>query len=213
MTKPGQRRIMIQVWTPLLKAIKRDFKALHIGFDAYLNELLTQEIEHLENEVTFRNSDEVRKRIESRPILDKKKITPTLDEGLIAHMNEVLTRTNIPRESFFHRVLFFLVAREEHLHILKIDYDKRSDNSAKPLDDAWGFLHDPFFPIRSRNDNCFYTIPCFPDKPIDRSGVNLFSFNTAISDEYWKLMNSELEDLFVTLGLESPNSQNQGISN
>ena len=201
MSKPGKKRIMVQLWGTLHKAIDRDFKALHIKRDGYLNELFTREIERLAEEVTFRNSDEVRERIQSRTLPSRVKLTVELDEGLVARMDEVLKERNIPRDSFVNRVLFFLVAREPQLDALGIEYETSSNASAKPLGDAWGFLHDPFFQIRSRNDELFYTLACFPDYPFGKNGPNLFALNTAISEQDWANMNISADDLLAELGM------------
>lgn len=201
--KPGKKKVMVQLWGAIYKAINRDFRALHIKRDAYLNDLLSREIEDLEKEVTFRNSSEVFSRLTARPLPDRAKLTIELDETLIHRINSVLKDKNIPRDSFINRVLFFLLARDSHLSALGIDYERKTRIEGKPLDDARNFLHDPFYPIRVENSDKFYTIPCFQDGPFGRNGPNLFALNTAISDEDWALMNITLEDLGESLGIGS----------
>lgn len=193
--KPGKKRIMVQLWSAVSKSIDRHFKEMHIKRDSYLNELFTSEIECLANEVTFRNSDEVRQHFRDRPLPDRVKLNLDLDEKLIRRMDEVLRDRNIPRDSFVNRVLFFLVAKDVHLDYLGIEYDKRSHATAKPLSDAAGFLSDPFFHIRGENDQSFYTLACFNDEPFGKNGPNLFGLNTAINDEIWTLMNTKYDDI------------------
>lgn len=200
--KPGKKRIMIQLWEPIAKAIERDFRLLHIKRDSYLNDLFGREIESLANEVTFRNSDEVHKRIKNSKLRDRKPLTVDLDEALVKRIDEVLKEKNIPRDSFVNRVLFFLVAKKSHLVALDINYKSSSEATAMPLDDAFGFLLDPFFHIRSCNDERFYTLVCFPDAPF-RNWPNLFALNTAISEQDWKLMNMTCIDLSEEFSLLS----------
>lgn len=191
----------MQLWGTLAKAIDRDFKALHIKRDGYLNDLFAREIEELAREVTFRNSDDVRERIRNRALPNRVKLNLDLDETIVARIDEVLKERNIPRDSFVNRVLFFLVAKKSHLDALDIEYEKDSEASAKPLDDARGFLHNPFFHIRSQNDGCFYTLSCFPDAPFGRNGPNLFAMNTAISEQDWAVMNINSDELLTELGI------------
>lgn len=203
MGKPGKKRIMVQLWGVIAKAIDRDFKALHIKRDSYLNALFKSEIENLAGEVTFRNSDAVRERIQSRKLPNRVKLTLELDADLVSRIDEVLQERNIPRDSFVNRVLFFLIAKKPHLDALGIEYERRSQASAKPLEDAWGYLRDPFFHIRSLNDDRFYTLAHFPDCPLSQSLPNLFALNTAVSDQDWEMMNISADDLLAELGMIS----------
>ena len=199
--KHGKKRIMVQLWRKLDDSITRNFRALHLKRDAYLNDLLSLEIERLDQEVTFRNSDDVRKRIRDRPLPDRIKRNLDLDIELIDRMETVLAEKNISRDSFINRVLFFLLAKDAHLDYLGIEYEKESPATAKPLQDAKGFLLNPFFHIRSKNDESFYTLACFPDSPFGKNGPILFALNTAISDADWILMTTDLDDLLGDLGL------------
>ncbi|MES2944870.1 MAG: hypothetical protein V4772_18540 [Pseudomonadota bacterium] len=199
--KPGKKRIMVQLWRKVADAIDRDFKAMHIKRDGYLNDLFTREIENLDSEVKFRNSDKVRRHFRERPLPDRVKLNLDLDETLVQRMDEVLKQRNIPRDSFVNRVLFFLVATDAHLNFLDIEYEKETYATAKPIGDVKGLLLDPFFHIRSKNDGDFYTLTCFADAPFGKKGPNLFSLNVAISDEFWSLMTIDLEDLLGDFGM------------
>ena len=199
--KPGKGRIMVQLWGTLAKAIDRDFKAMHIKRDGYLNELFRSEIEELDREVTFRNADAVRERIQGQKLPDRVKLTLELDETLITRMNAVLKEKNIPRDSFVNRVLFFLVAKKPLLDRLDIAYERHGDVSAKPLADAMGFLYDPFFHIRQANDGRFYTIACFHETAFGPNGPNLFALNTAVSVDEWAAMSMGADDLLAELGM------------
>ncbi|MCX7175857.1 MAG: hypothetical protein NT159_18415 [Proteobacteria bacterium] len=199
--KPGKKRIMIQVWGAVDKALKRDFRALHIKRDSYLNSLLGREIENLDKEVEIPNLDAVYQRLLDRPLPNRQKLTLELDEKLVNRIAEVLRTKKIPRDSFVNRVLFFLLASDLHLNALGIEYERQTRVEGKPLDDAWGFLNDPFYAIRVKNSDQFYTIACFADGPFGTNGPNLFSLNTAISEDVWDVMNMPQEDLVDLLGL------------
>ena len=199
MSKPGKKRIMVQIWKTLADAINRDFRAMHIKRDGYLNDLFAREIEALDGEVTFRNSDEVRERLQSRTLPSRVKLTLELDETVSARIDDVLKAKNIPRDSFVNRVLFFLLAKQSHLDNLGIEFDSESPATAKPLADARGFLLHPFEHIRYKNDGRFYTLACFRDGPFGKDGPNLFALNTAISEEDWQFFNLSFDD-FDDLG-------------
>ncbi|OGA42464.1 MAG: hypothetical protein A3G25_07135 [Betaproteobacteria bacterium RIFCSPLOWO2_12_FULL_63_13] len=159
--KPGRKRVMVQLWGTLATSISKHFNALHLKRDSYLNDLFTREIEALAHEVTFRNSDVVRQHFREHPLPNRVKLNLELDATLVQRMDDVLKEKNIPRDSFVNRVLFFLVAKDAHLDYLGVEYDKESPATAKPLNDAKGFLLNPFFHIRSNNDDRFYTLVCF----------------------------------------------------
>jgi hypothetical protein len=199
--KPGKRRIMVQLWGTLAKAIERDFRKLHIKRDGYLNDLFSAEIDALEREVTFRNSDEVRARIQGRKLPDRVKLTIELDEDVIERMDAVLEAKNIPRDSFVNRVLFFLVAKDSMLDRLEIPYQRRATVTAKPLADAMGFLYDPFFHIREANDGRFYTLSCFWDAPLADGWPNLFALNTALTEADWATFNIDTDALLQEFAL------------
>lgn len=199
--KPGKKRIMVQLWGTLAKAIKRDFKALNLKRDRYLNDLLTQEIEELAREVTFRNSDAVRARLQEQKLPDRVPMTIELDESLVTRIDAVLREKNIPRDSFVNRVLFFLVAKESMLDQLGIEFQRRSETSGKPLADALGNLYDPFFHIREANDGRFYTLACFREWTFGEKGPNLFALNVAIDDDAWAAMNLSANDLLMEMGM------------
>jgi hypothetical protein len=195
--KPGKKRIMVQLWETLAKAIDRDFKALNLKRDRYLNDLFGKEIEELAKEVGFRNSDAVRARLQEQKLPNRVPLTVELDETLVKRIDEVLNERNIPRDSFVNRVLFFLVAKQSMLERLGIEFERRGlPVSAKPLADALGYLYDPFFHIRSANNGLFYTLSCFHASSFGSKGPNLFALNVAIDEHTWELMNLDLlEDL------------------
>jgi hypothetical protein len=189
MSKPGKKRIMVQVWDSLAKALVRDFKALHIKRDSLLNALFAHEIERLNDEVPFRVAEEAKARVLSRALPNRVKLTLELDEQVSNRIDEVLQDKNILRDSFVNRVFFFLVAKQSHLAHLGIEYDSESPETAKSLNDALGFLRDPFQHIRARNEGRFYTLSCFPDGPFGNNGPNLFALNTAIREDDWWMFN------------------------
>lgn len=201
--KPGKRRIMVQIWKPLTKAVDRDLNALNIKRDRFLNELFRREIEALAQEVTFRNCDAVRARMQQQKIPERVKQTLELDEDVIVRIDAVLEERNIPRDSFINRVLFFLVAKEPILKHLDIAYEREATASAKPLSDALGYLYNPFFHIREANDQRFYTLACFFEGAFGPKGPNLFSLNTAISDDDWAFFNIDSDALLAELGMLS----------
>ena len=75
----------------------------------------------------------------------------------------------------------------------------------KPLSDAWSFLNDPFFNIRSANNGLFYTIHLH-DVPVENRFPSLYGLN-CISPDEWESRNfsfdaSDLDDLFPELKAE-----------
>lgn len=205
MPEPKKKKIMVQLWSFILQSMEREFTSLHIKRDSYLNDLLSREIEKLDSEVTFRNSDEVRARFNERKLPNRVKLTIELDVALVARIDKVLNDKNIPRDSFVNRVLFFLLARKPLLDNLCIQYKSRSEAVANSLDGARGFLVDPFWHIRTSNHGQFYTLAHFPDCPFIAKGPNLFALNVAISEQDWKMMNISGEDFLAKLTASTGN--------
>lgn len=201
MLKETKKKIMVQVWDELAKVVKKELRSLHISRDSYLNELLKLEIERLSSEVSYATPDEAKKHIKKRlcGIKNREKMTLALDIEVADRINQVLAEKNIHRDSFINRVLFLLVAKPEHLKRIGIEYQLNQSTAVKPLQDAYGFLNDPFFNIRENNDELFYEIP-FPDEPLAKNWPNLFGLNCAISPENWSIINTplmSLDDVFA----------------
>ena len=148
----------------------------------------------------------------SRKLPDRVKWTIELDEEVEERLGQVLTEHNISRDSFINRVLFFLVAKKPALDYLGFWFERKGDVGAKPLEDAAGFLHDPFFHIRTENQS-FYAGLQFPDGPFGKGGPNLFALNTAVSKEDWEIFNGPsfdddalLLDLGISIHKEQPHA-------
>ncbi|MFZ3001600.1 MAG: hypothetical protein WA071_14835 [Undibacterium umbellatum] len=183
MSENSKSRITVQIATSIACEIQNQFSKLHINRDAFLNDLLTQEIELLETEMTFRNSDEVYKSMSQRKLIHKTKLTITLDISLIERINQVLEEKKVVRDSFFNRILFFLIATPSLLEKLMLNPPNQTVNASNPMEGAKTFLTNPFNEIRNRNKGLFYTLTCFPDRAIAPQGQNLFLLNTAIDSE------------------------------
>lgn len=201
MLKETKKKILVQVWDVLARAIKRDLRALHISRDTYLNSLLRHEIAELAREITFSTPDDAYRLIKKRLRgLSRERMTIAVDRDVAEIIDQVLKQKNISRDAFVNRILFFLVAKPEHLKRFEIEFDYQQGVGVKPLDDAWSFLHDPFFNIRNCNDGAFYTL-MIPDKEIAQDWPNLFGLNCAISARDWELINTSFESLLDELGL------------
>jgi hypothetical protein len=200
MSEAKKKKIMVQIWDQSFAAMNREFALLHLKRDSYWNTLLSSEIERLDSEVTFRNSDAVRARFNERKLPNRKKLTIELDARLVARIDEVLDAKNIARDAFMNRVLFFLLSRKPLLDELGIQYKDRSEAVANSLEGARSMLTDPFSPIRTANDGRFYTLACFPDGPFQLKGPNLFALNTVIDEQAWQAMNYGSDNFFAKLG-------------
>lgn len=189
----------IQLWSVIDHALTRKLDSLYIKRDPYLNALLTTEIEQLNLEMDFRNSDAVATRLSERKLPDRVKRTIELDDTLITRINDVLKDKNISRDAFINRVLFFLIVPSSYLDLLGIEYQNRHETIVNPLDGVRSILADPFYPIRAKNKSCFYTLACFPDAPFIENGHNLFCLNIAINEKEWARLNGTTESLYKDL--------------
>ena len=121
-------------------------------------------------------------------------VTFVLDKDVKRRIGEVLKEKNIAWNSFINRVLFFLVAKPPLLDALGIRYKRVPSPLNKPLDEVWSALQDPFFNIRSANEDQFYRL-YFSDRPPAKNWPSLFGLNCAISSEDWADINMSAGDL------------------
>lgn len=197
-------KITVRVWPTVMVAINRNLHDLHVKRDSYLNSLLMYEIERLADEIDFETPDDARKQIKRRfQELGPKPETFVLDKEVLSRIDAVIQERNISRNSFINRVLFFLVAKPPHLKALGFAYEERQETLVKPLDEAWSNMLDPFFNIRSANDQKFYQL-YIADAQMAKNYPNLFGLNCAIAQDDWDLSRITIDDLF---DLSSENEQ------
>jgi hypothetical protein len=199
MREINRTKILVQPNAVIVDVLCQKLKLLHHNRDAYLNDILSREIEQVLKEVTAANSIEARKKIDASKFLNRKKLTMTLDTVVADRIAGVLDEKNISRDSFFNRIFFFMVASNSTLDKLGIKYKSKSEPHVGSSGLNVDPFADPFAHIRDANSGCFYTLKPFPDHVLSPSIPNLFALNVAINETDWKLMNPRDEDFLIEL--------------
>lgn len=195
MLKETKRKLTVQVWTISNQAVAKKLRAINVKRDAYLGELLVLELRRLKAEVQSKNPSGASKMIRKYlGTLPRDKVTLALDKDLANELDQVLADLDIPRDAFVNRVFFFLVAKPNHLKKLDIGFDSHTYSDITPLQDAAGFLFDPFFGIRKSNDEKFYTLP-LTKQPIAKGWPSLFGLNCSLDQDEWHAINTPESNL------------------
>jgi hypothetical protein len=198
----NKTKVNVRMWPQVTQALHRDLRDIPVRRDGFLNALLTREIERLAEEVHFRTPDEARARIKSLfRELKPEPLTIVLDRTLVARIDQVLRERNISRNAFINRVLFFLVAKPQHLKLLDLAFDWRVETLVKPLEEIWSNLTDPFFNLRSANGEKFYSL-FIQEERIAADWPSLFGLNCAINPDDWQFFNSPFPNHLFDLGEE-----------
>jgi hypothetical protein len=229
MKKPlPNRKTSVRIWTPLLEKFTQRLDEACLRRDAWLTQVLERELAELEAVGTIKkfsfdeiiperdriNSEAARQFIAARlDALPRKLVTFTLPEALIRRLDTLCESKRIVRDSFFNRLIFLLVAHEEHITHLFFDDDRQWKTlileQTDLLSDAaehFGMRipvpRDPFCAIRTAcsieewvnpNDpNELYDNPWFGPDPIYTvpitaetfPGIDLSGLNVYLSDKH-----------------------------
>jgi hypothetical protein len=138
-TTSRTRKTSIRIWTPLLEKFTQRLDEACLRRDAWLTKVLERELDDVEAAGTIRgfslteiipdrervNSEAARQFIATRlDALPRKLVTFTLPEGLVHRLDALCERKRIVRDSFFNRLIFLLVAHEEHIAHLFFEGDR-----------------------------------------------------------------------------------------
>jgi hypothetical protein len=166
MAKPLKKKILVNVWQPLITKLNEMVEAACLQRDAYLDHVFRHEARRLDKEVDIPNSDAARDHlVKHLGLLNKKPVNFALSPETVARIDNVCKRKNVPRDSFINRVLLFLVAEQLELFekILPIDFNDYWDRNVSDMMDSLAVAYireqtlsiitdlvsdDPFWTIR-----------------------------------------------------------------
>lgn len=146
-------KIMVTVLSPVMDRIDEKMQSLGMRRDAYLNGLLDTQIEQMSQDLKGKsNSNKAREYLLGEL---KAKRMPTrsmslaLNRAVIARIDKVCKETNLARDCFINRVLYFLSAEAKHLKNIGIDAaNDREGLSVNSLDAASELISDPFHDLQ-----------------------------------------------------------------
>lgn len=152
------QKITVKIWRPVLDKLESKLDAACLRRDAFLEKVLSIEVNHMDEEVAISNSPASIGYVqECLDKLDRKPISLSLSPVLITKIGEVCERKRIVRDAFFNRFFLVLVASKnliDHLYFPSTDWRR----------DLWGqvkedhtFIFDWFEPMPSPT-NPFWAI-------------------------------------------------------
>ncbi len=164
--KPNKRtgqggKIMVSASTLVLEAFDRRVEAVCLRRDAFLERVISNEVEFLSKEVKIPNSEAARRCIEDNlNLLDRRPLNLTLTKSTVGRMEEVCREKNIPRDAFINRILLCLVAPPAVLHAIFGVHELKEavlegwetpgfSSLWSPLRTMEEFVDDPFWFVRA----------------------------------------------------------------
>lgn len=154
-------KIMVRAWPVVLDDLDKRVEAVCLRRDAFLERVISREVEFLSKEVRIPNSDAARRCIEDNlNLLDCRSVNLTLTEPTVTRMEEVCREKNIPRDAFINRVLLCLVAPPSVLdvifHVRELKEEVLEEWETPGLSSLWSplrtmaeFVEDPFWFVRA----------------------------------------------------------------
>ena len=139
-------KISVRIWEPLVKQFDLAIRDSCLRRDAYLDKVLEVELPYLDAEVCLPNSPVAHTYIAAKlDALERKLVSLTLREDLIAQVNAICERKRIVRDAFFNRLFMLLTAKSGVIDRLMFagDDEWRTEVWSERRNDG------PFF------DNCF----------------------------------------------------------
>lgn len=107
----SSKKMTVKVWKPILEKLDAKLDSACLRRDAYLAEVLSNEIERLDEEVAIPNSPGGYEYVAANlDLLDRKLVSLAFPVDVINRINEVCERKQIVRDAWFNRVLLLLVA-------------------------------------------------------------------------------------------------------
>lgn len=115
----GKTKVLVNIYEPLLRLLKRKLDKACLKRDAYLDLALRQELEFLRAEVTEKNSPKATRYIsEAVKKLNTTPVSLQISRETADLMKSVCNEKNIPRDAFINRFVLFLTAPKAVLDVL-----------------------------------------------------------------------------------------------
>ena len=158
--KLGTRKILVNVWLPLLDSLNKKVEVACLRRDQYLDRIFRAELDELEGERAAPNSPAAKACVADHfAHLNCRSISLNLSHATISKLNQLCEEKNIVRDAFINRVLLCLVAKPKILEILfpieeyreqVFEYWDRPGHAYlwQPLDTMGELVNEPFSFIR-----------------------------------------------------------------
>lgn len=153
------KKIGVKVWQPIIDKLDRKIESGCLRRDAYINQILSIEIDRLDEEITQPNSEAARNFIVRKlNCLNRKMVTFSLRSDLVDRLDEICASKLIVRDAFFNRILLMLAAKPsilERLFIGVLDFDWKKKVWDEHACD-WGLFGSTLHPLEPNIDPFFF---------------------------------------------------------
>ncbi len=153
------KKIGVKVWQPIIDKLDRKIESGCLRRDAYINQILSIEIDRLDEEITQSNSEAARDFIVGKlNRLNRKMVTFSLRSDLVDRLDEICASKLIVRDAFFNRILFMLIAKPttiERVLLGMLDFDWKKKVWDEHSCD-WGVFASTFYPLEPVIDPFFF---------------------------------------------------------
>lgn len=145
----------MKVFAALLQDFDHRLRVLHIKRDAFLDQVIRSELPHLEKDLNDKRLTPKARRYIARTLkrMGTCQINIVVDKTTAETLKEIVVKSNIVRDAFVNRIIFFLRASEqllEHLGVSSMARRPRpAPHTAIGVLDAMAALNaDPLSPLR-----------------------------------------------------------------
>lgn len=113
----ARSKITVKVFALLLKDFDARLRALHIKRDAFLEHVISKELPYLEKDLEGKCLPPKVRQYIARKLkrMGTVQINLLIDKATAERLNEIVSRTNISRDAFINRIIFFLRASDNLL--------------------------------------------------------------------------------------------------
>ena len=168
----NQTKITVKLHSNLLKAFDRDIDRLLLKRDAFLNYLIKTEVPYLAEEMEGRQLSTAARRYIAGELkrMGTTQVNVVVEKETAEALNAVVDRSNMVRDAFMNRVLFFLRSSDLFLQYLDLPlavvgeefHNLVEQMPTSPIRAMQAVLDDPFYYLRigarERHDSGLYLL-------------------------------------------------------
>ena len=182
-------KMTVKIYGPLLKNFSEQIESLCIKRDAFMNKMISTELNHLAEDMAGKKNSEPARRFIAGELkrLGLHKVNMVIDKDVVDELNEIVERHNLVRDAFINRLLMFLRSSNGLLQTLDLPlmivrsefkdlYEEMPTSPLRALDAVYA---DPMYYIRiaaeERHQKGIYAL----DLP-----STMFGFSCYLSDDF-----------------------------
>lgn len=134
----SQTKITVKIYEPLLRDFDRQVEALFIKRDAFLNNMIREETQHLAHDLEGKRLTTKAKRHIAGELkrMGTVSVNVVVDKSTADALNDIVEKTNIVRDAFINRLIMLLRSSKQFLDYLELPQSvtvSAFDSSVDPM--------------------------------------------------------------------------------